>query len=391
MKAPDQTSGSAESAVEERRHIGRALNDILSRAKENSLLETVKDKGIDVKWRRKGGGGDDAASNSNNNYVQKITRILSMGQENPHEMRLMTEIGSVLLGSQEKVKESHKKIKLLFIGDSLSACVGVDKVTDGPVLQQTIAHHLQSITGSDVEWHNSSVIGGTVSEIRDKLEEGKVPFLRNVKHDEELVVVLICGLNDYKKFLFSLWNPLKAMQIGPMTFKAEILTLLREIQMNCKSDNTALFLPATPVRFMASDPKWLFSVFPLNIMGWSLNSLWDTQKRILSDEQQAEGVVYEKVDQARAMRCKNTFYIDEPDLEEKEALSPSSASASAPASASASASASATSDTSTDVVASDGVHLSSYGYKVWGKHLAMAIAKRYLENKERERESAKVQ
>ena len=88
---------------------------------------------------------------------------------------------------------------------------------------------------------------------------------------KDLVVVLICGLNDYKKFLFSLWNPLLAMKTGPMSFKAEVVSLLQEIRQDCVSENNSVFLPAIPVRFMASDPKFLFSVFPLSAMGLSLN------------------------------------------------------------------------------------------------------------------------
>ena len=133
------------------------------------------------------------------------------------KIELMEEIGEVLDGamSSNKEKAKKKKMKLLFIGDSLSACVGVTDPTDGLVLQKTTATLIQEATGSDVEWYNTAVVGGTVKDIRERVDAVKTQFLNGVRADEELVVVIICGLNDYKSFVLSLWNPWMAARWGP--------------------------------------------------------------------------------------------------------------------------------------------------------------------------------
>ncbi len=429
MKAPAQISGEASSVdgngfkdspdaaagvdnVDKTRlaRMIMALDDIIAQAKQGSVLETLKGKGreilkdfehlskrekgdmIDVlkgrvqktgdqlekrrraiaetvvkaasdlreRLRMKGDQRTQKADIDSMTQLEKIAKIMKIRDaEEKHNSRLMLEIGSVLDAANSTPR---RKIKILFIGDSLSACVGVDKTSDGPVLQETVANYVQQTTGCDVEWYNSAVVGGTVREIRDKL--GDSPFLKDIRKDEDLVVVLICGLNDYKSFLFSLWNPLLAMQSGPMSFKSEILSLMQEIREECVSDNSSVFLPAIPVKLMASDPKFLFSVFPLNFMGLSLNTVWEIQKYNIAFEQQAEARVFKGVDNKRARSHKNTFYITEPDPETAdEDCSPQENSV-----------------TGTDAIAKDGVHLSSNGYKLWGRHLAHSISLHLMRN-----------
>ena len=422
MKAPNQISGEVSSEGKysenaERKvtknsnttqlaRIVKTLDDIIAQAKEGSLLETLKGKGLEIlkdfehlSKREKGdiidilkGKARKTAKETSDQLIdkqraivekvrktvidfrsrirvkgdkmqtgslsslEKIAKIMKMTREAEEEYnsQLMLEIGSVL---DAAASSKRRKIKLLFIGDSLSACVGVDKTSDGPVLQETVANSVQKMTGCDVEWYNSAVIGGTVREIRDKLSDA--PFLKSIRRDEHLVVVLICGLNDYKSFLFSLWNPMLAIKSGPMSFKAEIVSLLNDIREECVSDNSSVFLPAIPVKFMASDPKFLFSVFPLNFMGLSLNNVWEIQKYNIAFEQQ-EDQHLQGVGMTNKWSSKNTFYIAEPEPEstcESKSLNGD-----------------VSSITEADVIARDGVHLNSNGYKLWGRHLAAEIS-----------------
>jgi lysophospholipase L1-like esterase len=420
MKAPEQVAGEATSEEnEEKKKVSRraqsslavqTLDDIIAQAKKGSLLEALQGKGreilkdfehlskrekvviIDILKGRVQKTTDSVRENlekirktateikdrirrqqartqrhwDGTSALEKITKIVKMSRGIEENSHLMLEIGSVL----DEASTKKRKIKLLFIGDSLSACVGVDRESDGPVLQKTVANHVQSLTGRDVEWYNSAVVGGTVREIRDKL--GETPFLKDIRRDEDLIVVLICGLNDYKSFLFSLWNPLLAMKSGPMSFKAEVMSLLEEIRTDCVSENSCVFLPAIPVRFMASDPKFLFSVFPLSVMGLSLNTIWDIQKYNIAFEQQAEAAIYKGHDEIRSRDCKNTFYIAEPESDnesEERCRRQSHGDEQEQASES-----ETRTEAALDVVAKDGVHLNSNGYKLWGKHLAQNIS-----------------
>lgn len=442
MKAPEQVAGEATSGGEngdennasskkaEETRLSRAvktLDDIIDQARKGSILGTLQGKGREIlkdfeelSKREKGeiieilkGQAQKTAKETTETVreklekvknaaaemkdkltpkikkgqskregttaLEKITRIVRMSRDVQVESELMLEIGSVL---DDTSSSTRRKIKLLFIGDSLSACVGVDRASDGPVLQETVANHVQSLTGCDVEWYNSAVVGGTVREIRDKLAAGETPFLKNIRRDEDLVVVLICGLNDYKKFLFSLWNPLLAMKTGPMSFKAEVVSLLQEIRQDCVSENNSVFLPAIPVRFMASDPKFLFSVFPLSAMGLSLNTVWEIQKYNIAFEQQAEAAIFKGHDEVRARSCENTFYISEPDnySDNGDGGQETRGKGEDPGEV-----AEAEAEADADVVAKDGVHLNSNGYKKWGRHLALSISDHLLKREQRAR------
>jgi hypothetical protein len=99
------------------------------------------------------------------------------------------------------------KIKLLVLGDSLVCGVGCDRKDSSPVLPQILAKVLTYALRVDVEWHSAGVVGGTVEQIREKL----IPAVKSKlygtsddsKNDVDLIVVVICGLNDWKGELAS--------------------------------------------------------------------------------------------------------------------------------------------------------------------------------------------
>ena len=407
---PGDAKGSVESTKEEKLmqkkrtdgRLGESLNKIFERAAgdDNSLLAKVKGKGRELledfkelskrekgqvleeigkqvkerrekmieEVKRKADDIDRATSilrenqkrqvTQGNGPITKIRRLLDLNREanEGDKIVIMEEIGEALGGTigSDKEKSGDKKIKLLFIGDSLSACVGVTDPTDGLVLQKTTAKLIQEATGRDVEWYNTAVVGGTVKEIRDKMDGAKTRFLQKVTADEELVVVIICGLNDYKSFVLSLWNPWLAAKMGPLAFKAELLALLRDVRKSIATPKSRIFIPAIPIHLMASDPKFLLSVFPLSFMGWSLNAVWDTQKFNIAFEEQAEDKLYSRSGNAplAAQTEKNTYYIGEPPETASDQVE------------------------NNDVVASDGVHLNTNGYSIWAKFIAANILQR---------------
>ena len=338
-----------------------AAIEALKKRKEK-LLDEVKMKAGEVK-----GKVEKIQDKGPRSVLDKIRRIIELNRDadDIEKIVLMEEIGQALDDAQTLSTGKRKKIKLLFIGDSLSACVGVTDPKDGLVLQKTTAKLLQEATGNDVEWYNSAVVGGTVREIREKMDGVKKNFLAKVNCDEQLVVVIVCGLNDYKSFILSLASPSKAWKRGPTAFKAEVIRLLKEIRESTATPHvhSEVFIPAIPIHLMASDPKFLLSVFPLSIMGWTLNMVWDTQKYNVAFEQQAEGRLYFLREQGHGMPLRdssdeertnfqlNTYYIEEPPEEALEGV------------------------LNKDVVATDGVHLNTNGYRIWANFIAKSIVK----------------
>ena len=284
---------------------GKVLEELGKQIKErrDKMVEEVKRKAEEIeKATQKIRSKQKKQSRQGRDQLTKIRRLMDLNSnvDEGEKIELMEEIGEVLDGamsnSKEKVKK--KKMKLLFIGDSLSACVGVTDPRDGLVLQKTTATLIQEATGSDVEWYNTAVVGGTVKDIRQKHGCSQDAVSEWCGADEELVVVIICGLNDYKSFVLSLWNPWMAARRGPLAFKAELLSLLCDIRQSITTSHSRVFMPAIPIHLMASDPKFILSVFPLSFMGWSLNTVWDTQKYNIAFEQQAEGRLSSRGDEA---------------------------------------------------------------------------------------------
>jgi hypothetical protein len=106
--------------------------------------------------------------------------------------------------TQSKSDTSHtnKKFKLLVLGDSLVCGVGCDGPHSSPVLPHILARVLSFSLKADVEWHSAGIVGGTIGQIRENL----LPIVRSKlldsysqdKENAELIVVVICGLNDWK-------------------------------------------------------------------------------------------------------------------------------------------------------------------------------------------------
>lgn len=143
--------------------------------------------------------------------------------------------------STPSTSSQQKKIKLLILGDSLVAGVGCTN-TEAPTLVKTIARTLSATLGVDIEWKSAGVIGGTVSDIRSQLLPSLKSEFLNVceedKQDTEIIAVVICGLNDWKRMLERF--PFGA---GPAQFRQELKELLHELQSGVDVP-CRVFLPA---------------------------------------------------------------------------------------------------------------------------------------------------
>lgn len=278
----------------------KRLRRLLNRDKS---VEDISRQDADLKRSSSGKDGDLKRSK----VLEKISQLITMTktvneytanrreeipeQSDDENDLLVRRIGEVMdqnapsLTSTTLENAKRKRLKLLIIGDSLAAGVGCE-AADGPVLPALIAQELNLHLNCDVEWHNSALVGGTIVELRDSLRKikeigflsqsssGKVPTLPG-NNDSELIVLVICGLNDWKTFFFSLYRGFYNSG-GPYHFKAQLLSLINELKQDYGA--TKVFLPGLPMHFLASDPNFVFGNFPFSWLCWFVNTLWDTQK-----------------------------------------------------------------------------------------------------------------
>jgi hypothetical protein len=278
----------------------KRLRRLLNRDKS---VEDISRQDADLKRSNSGKDGDLKRSK----VLEKISQLIAMTktvneytanrreeipeQSDDENDLLVRRIGEVMdqnapsLTSTTLENAKRKRLKLLIIGDSLAAGVGCE-AADGPVLPALIAQELNLHLNCDVEWHNSALVGGTIVELRDSLRKikeigflsqsssGKVPTLPG-NNDSELIVLVICGLNDWKTFFFSLYRGFYNSG-GPYHFKAQLLSLINELKQDYGA--TKVFLPGLPMHFLASDPNFVFGNFPFSWLCWFVNTLWDTQK-----------------------------------------------------------------------------------------------------------------
>jgi len=248
-------------------------------------------------------------------------------------------------------KLSSRKIKLIIIGDSLVCGVGCDGSGENktsPVLPSIIAKVLSVGMRSDVEWTSLGIIGGTVTEIREKLlpqlrrkmisdlgVSKKTNCMKNKKNhisndDVEIIVIVICGLNDWKKLIENF-----PFGTGPITYKQDLGKLIDEIK-GMGGDLSAklkVFLPAIPLILGKGDPSCSIGIAPLTYFVDYVSWMWDEQKRqVALDNEQS------------------TRYIAAPNSIKKIYATPGLGNFS-----------------------SDGVHPSSQGYKWWAFHIAEEI------------------
>eukprot|EP01031_Cornospumella_fuschlensis_P033686 gene33686-40751_t len=225
-----------------------------------------------------------------------------------------------------------KRRRLVVMGDSLVAGVGCDNTAESPVLPKVIAAGLSASFECEVMWLSEGIVGATVQDIASRIWPSVKETLNRENHGEEDVIfIIICGLNDWKKFLLSF-----PFGVGPSTFQADLQQLVNSIQQSCSKQGQTckVFLPTLPLDCLFSDPKFTLGLRPMRYMVQWICRLWDEQKRITS-------------------RFENsTYVVGSPRL------------------------LSAFATPGTGNVSADGVHPSSQGYTWWAQHLVEEIFQR---------------
>lgn len=174
-------------------------------------------------------------------------------------------------------ENTRQPIKLTILGDSLVCGVGCDRSDSesGPVMPRILASILSLTYGVDVEWESHGIVGVTVGDIRKKLVRNALRSSETHKNAEHIVVI-ICGLNDWKSFFTQFPHG-----SGPVGFLKDLGDLIDDIKVSELGPNCKIFLPAMPVEFGNTDPNCSFHAFPLCFFVENLVRFWDNQKRTL--------------------------------------------------------------------------------------------------------------
>lgn len=221
--------------------------------------------------------------------------------------------------SPSNSNSGRRRIKLVLLGDSLVCGIGATEL----VLPRVIARSLSQALQADVSWTAQGINGGTSEQLRDLIQNPEVAA--DFTSSEEVFVVVICGLNDWKTILLQF-----PFGTGPVKFKNNLDHLLGDIRRLCQGQ-CRVFLPALPMVCLESDPSSSVHIKPLKYFVDFMVRTWDRQKKNLADDSCIENL--------------KVTYIEEPDVNAVFATP------------------------GYGNVSEDGVHPSSQGYKWWGLHI----------------------
>lgn len=151
--------------------------------------------------------------------------------------------------------------------------------------------------------------------------------------ETDLLVVIICGLNDWKTMItdFPFGKGVSGFKEQLQSVVVDILSSSQGRYRTCK-----VYLPALPVYVGSSDPTFAPNVAPLKYLFQFMCSIFDNQKQGVAVENKSGSVVYVTgdVDMTKSYATPGTGNIS-----------------------------------------SDGIHPSVQGYKWWALHIAEEILK----------------
>ena len=228
---------------------------------------------------------------------------------------------------------------ILFIGDSLVTGVGCNPDGgDGPVLPRAVAEFVSRHTKTDVSWTALGETGGNIDTLHRKLlprvaaEAGR----RRALGQPIDVVVVVCGLNDFK-------NAYQGATKTATHFRAALSDFVAAIQSHAGVE-CAVVLPALPVH----RAPVFGGVWPLQPFLEKLAGLWDEQKRSLAAENAAARA---RVESGVRATLRRIFFVGGEDDEIPEWWA------------------------AREYWAEDGIHPNDAGYRIWGEHIAESITR----------------
>jgi lysophospholipase L1-like esterase len=226
--------------------------------------------------------------------------FLSLSQVLDFPDRLFSSEGKIEADSSvDKSAETERPLnRVIVLGDSLAAGVGTvdvfeeelegrhsDKKGPGPVFPRALAQRISENSGEPVHWRSVGIVGGDAQDIeedclgvvREEVKNGRSPDL----------VMIICGVNDLKKFAT---NPFK--NAGPKEFRARMTKLVNGIRE--LSPGTKVVLPSIPTQMFRRDSP--LNIFPLVFFLSTVVGFWDSQKKLVANKFPAGEVSYVGLD-----------------------------------------------------------------------------------------------
>lgn len=210
---------------------------------------------------------------------------------------------------------------MLFVGDSLITGVGQDpEASRGPALPRAVAEFMARYLRVDVNWTAIGQTGASVTTLHSKLLPAVVDEVAK-KHEGGQhvdVVVVVCGLNDFKHAYMSSRNTVAS-------FRHDLSDFVQAIQQETGVQST-IVLPALPVhRAPVFDGIWPVQPMVAHLAGW-----WDQEKERLAAH--VRKVAFVRNAEADEWWCQRKYW------------------------------------------AADGIHPNDEGYRIWGEHIGQSIA-----------------
>lgn len=121
------------------------------------------------------------------------------------------------------------------------------------------------------------ILGATVEDIHQKYLPIITEEINKIDNSNtELVIVLICGLNDWKTILTEF-----PRGSGPVSFYDRLKALISDINTIAGDRPVRVYLPALPLVCGASDPNCILQRAPLKYFVDAICSVFDLQKRYI--------------------------------------------------------------------------------------------------------------
>lgn len=234
---------------------------------------------------------------------------------------LLTKVQRTASGDRGTGEGAGRRKNVLVVGDSLITGVGCNpEGKEGPTLPRAVAECMARCLRVDVSWTAIGKTGANIATLHSKLLPAVLEEVSKVQAGggKVDVVVVVCGLNDFKHAYRSRRNTASA-------FREDLGEFVGAIQEHTGVGCTVV-LPALPV---ASAPVF-DGVWPAQPMLQRLAALWDQQKLEIS--QRVRRVCFVRGDVGEEASQRRYW-------------------------------------------AADGIHPSDEGYRVWGEHIGQGIVK----------------
>lgn len=173
-----------------------------------------------------------------------------------------------------------------------------------------------------MEWYSVGKVGATVNELDPLLDKFFQSLESNDHHqgdheqDGELIVILVCGLNDWKDTFINF-----PFGFGLLGFRNNLQQTITKIHSQSAAHRlrSTVYLPALPIKIGFLDENFGPKMKPLGYIFEFICYLWDNQKQIIASECKEKNVVFieepteksEYIDAAVKANTKGKFISDD--------------------------------------------------------------------------------